>query len=452
MITGKDKNSIEALKMLNQGCRHKEIKKSLNISIDNIKRLSRYNNLLTKAQENLSAAAQKKLKALGLKSLVLAKYFKNMEYRLLDEILIMVDENIKRNELYKLPGTIKEKQVVLESAKVNTSQELAELEDREKVLDEKLHELKESEKELKEATKFIGECERRTRDFLEDHLGINNGDVVLLKRFYHYWQQELKKEGIICYSPKRKVWIVKNMEALKLDATFRMENNKKVNWDEDDLPLIYYNYSIPDERYKLASDVTSDLKKTIKERRQEINTLRNERRKIKRRIKKLKEQSVSRFIDAKDYSNYFSNQEIINHGILEHEAMKYLYGQGYITSNEIVLTNNKRIDVAGFNIDGNMIIIEAKASMQDFIQDSKWKEYLDYSNEFYFMFGSWSFDINKVLNKVEESGVGILLFDKDSNELRTLKSSEKNIIDRSVKDIIEFSIVRRADQKLILGF
>ncbi len=452
MITGNDKKSIAALKMLNQGYRHKEIEDQLNISINNIKRLSRYNKILTQAQEKLSVAAQNKLAAIGTKSLVLIDLFKNNEYELLDDILIMIDENIKRSDLAKLPGVIKEKQESLETAKTYTDQELTALEDREKILEEKLHELKESEEELKEATKFIGKCDKRTRDFLEDHLGISKGDVVLLKRLYHSWQQDLRRDRVIRYCNKRKVWIVENIEALKTDTNIRIESGEKISWDENDLPMIYYNYNIPNERYKLAEDVTSNLKNTIGERKQEINTLKKERRKIKRRIKALKEQSVSRFMDAKDYSNYFSDLEIINHGILEHEAMKYLYGEGYITSNEIVLDNNKRVDIAGFNKYNNMIIIEAKASMQDFLQDTKWKEYLNYCNQFYFIFGSWSFNKNKILERLDGSGVGILLFEKDSNSLKIIKKADTNPIENYVKDKLSFSIVRRANQKLIQGF
>lgn len=45
-----------------------------------------------------------------------------------------------------------------------------------------------------------------------------------------------------------------------------------------------------------------------------------------------------------------------------------------------------RADVVGFNDEGKIIILECKASLEDFKKDCKWEQYLPYCNEFYFVF------------------------------------------------------------------
>lgn len=451
MITEKDKKSLKALELLNQNYKHKHIAEKLNISIDSVKRLSRYNNIINQAEKRLQAVYLDKIKGLGLKIIVLAKLFKNEEYELVKDILLQVDENIKREELQRLPEILKARKDKLEKVKTATAKELQELEEKEKKFEIKLNELEINQKKLLENTKFLGDCDKKTRDFLEDHLGINDEDVVLLKRLYGYWQADLRDAKIIVYNNGKKVWIVKDIEELKRATSERLRNSEKVAWDWNDIPWWVENHPPKTEWYSKVKNVTTVQKLTIKVRKEEVSILKKELKAIRKKIKELKKQGVQSFIQSKEYSNHFSDLEIIRHGVLENEAMKYLYSLDYAAANEIILPDRKRVDIAGFNIDEDIIIIEAKASMSDFIGDKKWKNYMQYCNQYYFIFGSWDYDIKKIENKIEGSGAGILLFNENMKKIEVLKIAETMQIQED-KNKLMFDITRRAGQKIILGF
>ncbi len=57
---------------------------------------------------------------------------------------------------------------------------------------------------------------------------------------------------------------------------------------------------------------------------------------------------------------------------------------GYASVPELVLGNGRRVDVMGLGRGGELLTVEIKMSVQDFRADSKWQEYLDYCERFYF--------------------------------------------------------------------
>jgi len=51
---------------------------------------------------------------------------------------------------------------------------------------------------------------------------------------------------------------------------------------------------------------------------------------------------------------------------------------------ELTLSNNRRADLISLNRKGEIIIFEIKSSIADFQTDTKWHEYKDYCDKFYF--------------------------------------------------------------------
>ena len=51
---------------------------------------------------------------------------------------------------------------------------------------------------------------------------------------------------------------------------------------------------------------------------------------------------------------------------------------------EFRLPNRRRVDVIGLDRDGTFVIVEVKASAEDFRNDRKWPEYLPFCERFYF--------------------------------------------------------------------
>lgn len=63
---------------------------------------------------------------------------------------------------------------------------------------------------------------------------------------------------------------------------------------------------------------------------------------------------------------------------------RLLRAAGIASICEVVLSNARRADIFGIAADGSITIVEVKSSVQDFRCDSKWPEYIDYCDCFYF--------------------------------------------------------------------
>ncbi|WP_169566622.1 MmcB family DNA repair protein [Sneathiella limimaris] len=57
---------------------------------------------------------------------------------------------------------------------------------------------------------------------------------------------------------------------------------------------------------------------------------------------------------------------------------------GYAVMTEVKLRIRRRVDVMGINDKGHILIAEVKSGAADFRSDSKWMEYLDFCDGYYF--------------------------------------------------------------------
>jgi hypothetical protein len=113
---------------------------------------------------------------------------------------------------------------------------------------------------------------------------------------------------------------------------------------------------------------------------------------IKRKIKGIQDKiQVLRQTTRQQYMERFeaplllSLDELKYHKELQDSAMKWLYEQGYIVISELTLPNHRRVDVFGYNESGRVVIVQVKVSTPDILQDKKWRDYLNYCDEFYFL-------------------------------------------------------------------
>ena len=51
---------------------------------------------------------------------------------------------------------------------------------------------------------------------------------------------------------------------------------------------------------------------------------------------------------------------------------------------EFTLATGRRLDVMAVGRDGRLVAVEVKSCRADFLTDRKWRDYLDYADEFYF--------------------------------------------------------------------
>ncbi|MBV8800554.1 MAG: MmcB family DNA repair protein [Alphaproteobacteria bacterium] len=63
---------------------------------------------------------------------------------------------------------------------------------------------------------------------------------------------------------------------------------------------------------------------------------------------------------------------------------RLLLREAYSPILEFTLPNGRRLDVAALGPDGCMLGVEIKVSVQDLKCDTKWPEYLEFCNHFYF--------------------------------------------------------------------
>ena len=105
---------------------------------------------------------------------------------------------------------------------------------------------------------------------------------------------------------------------------------------------------------------------------------------------------------------------------------------------------------------GHVVAIEVKVSRSDFISDTKWEQYLNYCDEFFFCFPNdhvyyWEDEHRnthdeKVGNKVE---AGLLLIHN-----KKIKKAARDAIKHEVKDRNEmmFLISRLVSRKMVYGY
>ena len=63
---------------------------------------------------------------------------------------------------------------------------------------------------------------------------------------------------------------------------------------------------------------------------------------------------------------------------------RFLRCAGYTVLREFRLKSKRRADVTGLDRHGKFVIVEVKSSLEDFVADLKWQDYLDHCDGFYF--------------------------------------------------------------------
>ncbi len=65
-------------------------------------------------------------------------------------------------------------------------------------------------------------------------------------------------------------------------------------------------------------------------------------------------------------------------------VQRMLRERGHAPLLELTLANGRRADVAALSPKGEIVIVETKSGVEDFIVDFKWPDYRDYCDAFYF--------------------------------------------------------------------
>ncbi|MBL4937743.1 MmcB family DNA repair protein [Clostridium sp. YIM B02515] len=450
MINGTDAKSIEALKLLDTGKPVSELMSILNLSLDQAKKLSQLNKLYAQASA-LPDSLYLKLKDLGLKALVLKSIFKENDMEGLREILESISVDIKRSDLEKLPQAIYEKRKHFEKTKIAINSELEQLSLKKSQIEDKLAELKLNKDALDQSLYFIRWASNEAKIFLMEHLGFFRDEIVLYKRLDINWQNALKKKGILYYDEENYIWIVNDIHHLIRDTEKRIKNNRDIKYDYKKANGLFEHYYPINAEYKNVTRLDLSISNLIKKNENELKLLEEAKKNLKKKISDLKSKSPKDFLQSIVISNELSKKDIETHATLQNFAMKWLYENNNICTSELSV-DNYRFDVAGYNQELSITIVEAKASIEDFKRDIKWQGYLKYCNNFYFIFNDLDFNFNMgiILPIAKQTGIGILIVKKNKLEVILECNYENNRI--TSKDKIIFNIGRSACRRLIYGF
>jgi len=77
-------------------------------------------------------------------------------------------------------------------------------------------------------------------------------------------------------------------------------------------------------------------------------------------------------------------EEILDAARLARGVARWLFHLGHEALREFRLANGRRSDVIGLDKAGRFVIVEIKTSPADLRADTKWPDYLDHCDEFYF--------------------------------------------------------------------
>lgn len=383
-ITGTDELSRTALTLLEQGQPLAAVE-ALGLTRDQAKKLSRFHALLAAARPHLTASAADKLRGLGLRAVALAPVVQAGDWSGLEEILQSVDlATVKRSDLEKAPALLAEKRARVAEVEQQMKSRLAFLERQRAQLQQEEEELRRLKLQIDQALSFLAPYSEAVREFLAEHLGVDAaGRLVLARRLDYPWQNSLKRMGVLRYDSGGMVWLVSDLDALARGVERRLKRGHPVRYD----PNRVRNSPWPapeSDRYRLATGLAVDLQAARKNQRQRMAEIREQIAAAEKEIKEIRHRSPQSFLEAVQATNALTERDLETHGRLQAAALRWLYDQGFVATAELVV-GTRRWDVAGYDQAGHVVIVEAKASIQDFRRDDKWVEYLPYADRFYFV-------------------------------------------------------------------
>ena len=119
---------------------------------------------------------------------------------------------------------------------------------------------------------------------------------------------------------------------------------------------------------------------------------------------------------------------------------RLLVSLGYRSLTEFTLKNNRRADVIALNKQGRIIIVEVKSSAADFRSDSKWPEYLEFCDRFYFAVNT---DFPQEILPADQ---GMIIADRYGGEI--LREAEDRKVNGTRRKTLTLNFARSAAQRL----
>jgi hypothetical protein len=122
---------------------------------------------------------------------------------------------------------------------------------------------------------------------------------------------------------------------------------------------------------------------------------------------------------------------------------RLLRQEGYSSILEFTLANGRRLDVAALGGDGTMLGVEIKVAVGDLKQDSKWPEYLEFCELFYFAIPP------DFPDELVPAGTGLIVADRYGGAI--VRPSPVATLHASRRKAVTLSFARAAAERLYLA-
>jgi len=451
-ITGNDDLSKRILIDLNNGMKVSQIPGHYPVSLDQAKKLSRLNNMLSLAKDHLDEDLYNRLQQLGIKSLPLSRLFRRDDWGGITEILSVITDETTRDEMQLLNNALDEKRERIQEFKEKADLSLSQLEKTEQSLQAKEKDLLKLQKELNEQLEAFKEYPEPFRSFFGEYLGLFEGRLVLAKRLNVNWQRSLRELNIIEYDEVQSIYFLKDFNSFIESLKFRHDRGLDYRWDPDkDIKRMDKSppwTEVPlNGAYKLPTAFSSSVIDSMDQLNQELKDICEEKRAIEDELIRIKHETVQSYMEITETSNYLSTADLKRHKEIQLKALKWLFKRQFIAMADFTLPTGKKADIFAYN-KSQIIICEIKVSKSDLMTDHNWTEYLSYCHDFFFLTPADLKDT--VIAKTESIKCG--QFIETDTSIRLIRADERNLEQVEGDDELKYAAAQFLSRKFIYGY
>lgn len=433
----------EALvKMFNEGLSLPSIAQKKGLSLDQVKRLKR---LYTYTETVRPLVSKKSFEAFGQLNqsvFVLKPLIDELDTEGLNEILEQVDDTTSRSDLKVLVSSYLDKQQRIAKLMEEQKHRISNIEYHKENINEQVRLLEAQYERIQEFMALPKRYPKEIQKLLLRYVTPYKDEYALRRRFDSGFQKQLKKADVITLQGY--IWYISSVEALADMLVRRIKNRGAIEWNYEKEAKRNHRYEVStSDEYKAIEDEAASIDEVnakITKCINDIEGLEVEKRTMINELNQLRKANIRSWHEAAIYSDTLSEREILKHKELQDLALRWLYTNGYVACSEITLPNKRRADVIGYK-DGQVMIIEVKASREDHNRDDKWQQYLHWCDTFYFLGDIYEYERYTDAGYLEEYG-------------KTLKEGEPDCLQHACKDYgsIQELINRTLSKRFIYGF
>lgn len=438
MLNGLDNTSVQIFDQFEKGRALADIATDFGVTVNQVKKLKRLYNGIQKTRLLLNDEAAQQLAILGTKALVLLPLLKD-DPGSFGEVLMAAESDMRREDLEQLGRLAKAKQQRIAEFKQYYESYLIKIKKQQEINTMLEADLSKVRKKLKTQLKGLDNYPEAVQEKLLHYVGPYGDTFALRRRLDSGFRRALTTKGIIELIDY--VWVINDLGAFADQMAKRVQRGHYIEWDAKREAHRNPYGAATSEDYTHVRSFTEEfdsMESQQKEHEQQLKKLKLEMKQAEQQLKEARSANLQSFQEANEAANLMSKREILRHREMQNIALKWLYNNGYIAAPEVTLPNMHRVDVIGYNAD-KIIIVEVKASREDYKRDTKWPEYLAYCDEFYFFTDFY----------IEETQVGQLKEKGRSLEIKLEDTMPHICIDAAA---VQYAVGRALSRKVVLGW